>query len=167
MDVPDWSACGIIWRMREDFFGAFRAPLRIVVVVLMAGAITLAWMDYRGQVADRELLHRCGTTAQAEVLSIVERSRTDAPLVVSVSLPDGSKADVDVEPGIDDVRTGRLPVVWCPGRDEPLLTQHAFSEGPDLASAWQVTVLFSVLGAVGWFWVFRPPGRSRSQRAPS
>jgi hypothetical protein len=151
--------------MREDFFGVRRA-LPIVVLVLMAGAITGLWIDYRAEVAEHKRLQVCGTMTQAEVVSIVERSRTDAPLTVSVALPDGGKADVDVDADVDDVSSGRVAVVWCPGHDEPVLTQHALSRGPDLATTWRATVIFSALGAFMWFWVLRPP-RSRIQNSPA
>ena len=159
--------CDSCLTMDEDFFGVWRAPLRVLLALLMIGAISAAWVDYNGERADHQRLSQCGSMTQARIVSVVERSRTDTPLVVSVAMPDGVTTDVDVDSVADDLNSGRVAVVSCPGHSQPVLTQHAFVQGPDLASALQVTLLFSALGAVGWFWVFRPPRRSLSRPAPS
>lgn len=159
--------CDSCLTMDEDFFGVWRAPLRVFFALLMIGAITVAWVGYHGQRAEYQRLRECGSMTQARIVSVVERSRTNAPLVVSVAMPDGVNTDVDVDPLADDLTSGRVAVVSCPGHPQPVLTQHAFAQGPDLASALQGTLLFSALGALGWFWVFRPPRRSLSRPAPS
>lgn len=150
--------------MRDDFFGIFRAPLRIFFPLILGGAIIAAWVDYSGQVAAVQRLHACGERTQAEILSVVERSRTDDPLVVSVSLPGHINAEVDVDPVRDDLTSGRIPVVWCPGQAQPVMTSRHLAEGPDLAGALMVTLGSAALAALGVFWVFKPPARSHRER---
>lgn len=150
--------------MREDFFGAFRAPLRILFPLILVGVIIAAWVDYTGQVAEHQRLASCGVRTEASITSVLERSRTDDPLVVSVALPGDIHGEVDVDAGRDDLTSGRMPVVWCPGQAQPVMTPRELAEGPDAASALFVTVTFAALAAFAVFWVFKPPPRSRRDR---